>query len=42
MSDIFKKDNKKVFITSSQPSFYTAGSDILFTSFRDRFINRSI
>ena len=41
MSDIFKRDNKKVFITSSQPSFYTAGSDILsYVLFRDRFINK--
>ncbi len=41
MSDIFKRDNKKVFITSSQPSFYTAGSDILsYILYRDRNINK--
>ena len=41
MSDIFKRENKKVFITSSQPSFYTAGSDILsYVLYRDRNINK--
>ncbi len=41
MSEIFKRDKKKVYITSSQPSFYTAGSDILsYVLYRDRNINK--